>query len=256
MQQHVNVQAMIAKQRALEREHLASVTRLIQSIDAANVLSFVHNRGCLPNVTGSLDTASNLSYEGKQAVYSKLCAKLCTKLKQRIALVGDDAAYQQIHQLLHGENGPLLQFCYHACNCLSQDPVRTRADLLLQIEPAMTKKQKAVLPKRGSEPRAATASCAEQTHGFLYLIRTRASVNAAEPVYKVGKTTQTIEKRLAGYDKGCEIVLVRPMPGDLLHAAEAAAITQLREEFRPRADYGREYFEGDGFLMANRIGAL
>jgi hypothetical protein len=247
----------IVEQRSREREHLASVNRVIQSIDVANVLSFIHNRGCLANVAGSLDIASNLSHEGKQVVYLKLCSKLCSKLKQRIALVADAAAYQELHILLHGENGALQQFCNHTCNCLSQDAVSTRANVLLQVVPSMAKKQKAffVRPKTGGcEPRV--DSGARQTHGFLYLIRTRASINAVETVYKVGKTTQTVEKRLAGYDKGCEIILVRPMPIDLLHEAEAAAISQLREEFRLREDYGREYFEGDCFLMANRIGAI
>ena len=89
-----------------------------------------------------------------------------------------------------------------------------------------------------------------------YYIRTRACANAAEPVYKIGKTTQTVYKRLAGYDKGYEILMIRPVPRRSLDALEREAIAMLRGAFGARTDYGSEYFEGDCFDMVQMLSQL
>ena len=82
-------------------------------------------------------------------------------------------------------------------------------------------------------------------HSMLYMLHPRACINGGESVYKVGKTRQPLRKRLCGYTKGTEVVAQLPVPDLALDAAEKAVLRALRQSFKPRRDYGSEYFEGD-----------
>jgi hypothetical protein len=79
--------------------------------------------------------------------------------------------------------------------------------------------------------------------GYLYMLREREHVNAAQPVYKVGRTTQPPEKRFMAYPKGSEVLVVVRVPDCI--AAEALLLQQLRQRFTSRVDIGAEYFQGE-----------
>ncbi len=77
---------------------------------------------------------------------------------------------------------------------------------------------------------------------YIYLVHCRACLNANQPIYKIGKTTD-FNKRLFGYDKGTIPLLV-------LYVAECDnferhLINIFKTTFSIRTDYGNEYFEGD-----------
>jgi hypothetical protein len=85
---------------------------------------------------------------------------------------------------------------------------------------------------------------------YIYLIHCRASVNAKENVYKIGKSVD-FNKRLDGYDKGS-------IPIFTIYVCECddferLLITIFRSKFIIRADYGSEYFEGNINVMINTI---
>ena len=85
---------------------------------------------------------------------------------------------------------------------------------------------------------------------YIYLIHCRASINISEPVYKVGKTTD-FNKRLSGYDKGTEPILVLyVIDCDLF---ERTILDIFNTTFKKRTDYGSEYFEGDINAMIHLI---
>lgn len=85
---------------------------------------------------------------------------------------------------------------------------------------------------------------------YIYLIHCRASVNAKENVYKIGKSGD-FNKRLDGYDKGS-------IPIFTIYVSECddferLLITIFRSNFIIRSDYGSEYFEGTVNVMINTI---
>ena len=80
------------------------------------------------------------------------------------------------------------------------------------------------------------------TAGMLYMIQEREFINTSEPVYKVGKTTQTVNKRLICYPKGSELLFTLKVSD--CHSSETGLLAALRANFKERKDIGREYFEG------------
>jgi len=85
---------------------------------------------------------------------------------------------------------------------------------------------------------------------YIYIIRTRASVNINEPVYKIGKTND-FNKRLLGYDKGSESILVLYVND--CDSFERILLELFNLHFIKRTDYGNEYFEGNLSKMINII---
>jgi hypothetical protein len=85
---------------------------------------------------------------------------------------------------------------------------------------------------------------------YIYLLKTRASLNILEPVYKIGKT-QDFNKRLSGYDKGSEPILVLFVKN--CDTFERILLELFNTQFRKRDDYGNEYFEGNVSHMIQLI---
>jgi hypothetical protein len=83
----------------------------------------------------------------------------------------------------------------------------------------------------------------DNTIGFLYMIREREFIRTNENIYKVGKTTQDIHKRLCKYPKNSELILV--MKFDNCHKAVKELLKLARSECKQRRDIGIEYFESD-----------
>jgi len=77
---------------------------------------------------------------------------------------------------------------------------------------------------------------------YLYLIKTRASVNIKENVYKIGRTNN-FEIRKLHYMKGFKIFLL--IPTRYTKKKEKIIINIFQNEFITRLDYGREFFEGN-----------
>ncbi len=76
-----------------------------------------------------------------------------------------------------------------------------------------------------------------------YIIQEREFIRSGNPVYKIGKTFQTMMERLAGYPKGSEIIISYEVIDSLY--VESLIIAKFREKFERQNDIGREYFKGD-----------
>jgi hypothetical protein len=99
--------------------------------------------------------------------------------------------------------------------------------------PDAKKIKAAAVPKIGGE------------HHFVYLIQEREFLKSGEPVYKIGKTTQPPNTRLAGYPKGSRIVLYADVSFSGCHYMEKILIGEFDRLYIHRADIGRESYEGD-----------
>jgi hypothetical protein len=78
---------------------------------------------------------------------------------------------------------------------------------------------------------------------FVYLLQEREFIKTSESIYKIGKTTQTIEKRMNGYPKGSHLKTLRSVKdSDII---ESILKYQFKINFIQRKDIGAEYFEGD-----------
>ena len=80
-------------------------------------------------------------------------------------------------------------------------------------------------------------------HNYVYLIREREFMRLKEPIYKIGKTTQLPNTRLAGYPKGSEILLYIDVEN--CHNTEKSILAVFDTRYKCRRDIGREYYEGD-----------
>ncbi len=80
-------------------------------------------------------------------------------------------------------------------------------------------------------------------HHYIYLLQEREFFNNKDNVYKLGKTTQELVKRFAGYPKGTVIILtINVIVSD---ESETHLLEIFREKFVSRNDYGTEHFQGD-----------
>lgn len=78
---------------------------------------------------------------------------------------------------------------------------------------------------------------------YVYLLREREFIDLNEPIYKLGKTIQQPNTRLAGYPKGSEVLLFIDVNN--CHTAEKALMARFDERYYHCKDIGREYYEGD-----------
>jgi len=79
--------------------------------------------------------------------------------------------------------------------------------------------------------------------GYIYLLRPASSIAKNELVYKIGRTRRTNFTRFNEYPKGS--VLISQSEFRDCVTAENRFINLFKQHFVHRADYGREYFEGD-----------
>jgi len=78
---------------------------------------------------------------------------------------------------------------------------------------------------------------------YVYLLREREFIDLDEPIYKLGKTIQQPNTRLAGYPKGSEVLLFVDVKN--CHNAEKELMRHFDENYHHCKDIGREYYEGD-----------
>jgi hypothetical protein len=169
-------------------------------------------------------------------IYTKLTNKIGSKLKKNIDIsVIDKRSYLEFMELIK-KGGILHEFCRKICHHLGNTTQVTFDNILMKLGPKIKKKQKEYDEKVIGTPK--------YENGYIYVIRTRASVNIKEDVYKLGKTSRKFGMRMSGYDKGYEVILVVPIKQELLDKLEMNLLDQLELQFKKRCDYGNEYFEG------------
>jgi hypothetical protein len=86
---------------------------------------------------------------------------------------------------------------------------------------------------------------------YIYLIREREFINSEKNVFKIGKTTQRPEKRMANYPKDSEIILFVQVNN--CDTMEPLLIDRFKNKFRQCTEIGTESFEGDRYLMMDEI---
>lgn len=126
---------------------------------------------------------------------------------------------------------------------------------LYDIREKFKKMQQTSPPSKKASPiRVETATPIRS--GLIYIFHTRACINAKEEVYKVGKTKAGVMGRLRGYVKGTTPEFLYPVPVHLVDDAETFILRHMRQAFKPRTDYGKEYFEGDKGKMCSFLSKM
>lgn len=78
--------------------------------------------------------------------------------------------------------------------------------------------------------------------GHIYIFQEREFITLNQPIYKIGKTRDVIQ-RYGQYPKGTKVMFCVEV--DKVLESEGKLITMLREKFINRKDIGREYFEAN-----------
>ena len=178
--------------------------------------------------------------------FNKLSNKVCTKLKKYIELtVIDSSTYSTLLEDIK-LNGPLHQlFRLLGHRLTSVNGEKEYEYLMVKLEPQLKKLKKKYETKQPID--------SEEENGYIYMIRTRASANVQENVYKIGKTRQKFAVRMNGYDKGYETIVVVPVDVARLDTLESELLNHIGNSFKPRNDYGNEYFEGNRMALSATI---
>ena len=82
---------------------------------------------------------------------------------------------------------------------------------------------------------------------YVYLIQEREFKRLAEPTYKIGRTRMHPDRRLGCYPKDSEVMLLCDVEN--CKRAEAELKKKFGKLFKPRREYGVEYYEGNVELM-------
>ena len=82
---------------------------------------------------------------------------------------------------------------------------------------------------------------------YVYLLQTSKFVESRQPIYKIGRTTQSNFKRFGNYEKGF-VMLFQSSCRDCVEL-EKQIIILFRSRYVWRNDCGHEYFEGDQLSM-------
>jgi hypothetical protein len=87
---------------------------------------------------------------------------------------------------------------------------------------------------------------------IIYLIRTREYIDKNEHIYKIGRTTQQANKRLASYSKGSELHFAISVLCNVV-SLETSLKQIFIENFDQCLNIGTEYFKGDPRKMIKII---
>ena len=91
------------------------------------------------------------------------------------------------------------------------------------------------------------------TH-YVYLIHPREHIRMNEPVYKIGRTTQTNIKRFKNYPKGSKLLLQVCCEDSC--KCETSILKLFKEKYIQRREFGNEYFEGSFIEMMKDIHSI
>ena len=89
------------------------------------------------------------------------------------------------------------------------------------------------------------------TNEHVYLLREREFIRTNEPIFKIGKTTQKINRRFSGYPKNSEIYFVLKVT--CCDTFETSMIRIFDQKFHQETTIGREYYRGDISHMIQTI---
>lgn len=85
-------------------------------------------------------------------------------------------------------------------------------------------------------------------HQYVYMIKTREFLYMN--IYKIGRTEQTMDKRMAGYPKGSKQIIIRSVFDCI--TVERALIKKFKKKFKQKKKLiGNEYFQGNETEMIN-----
>jgi hypothetical protein len=87
----------------------------------------------------------------------------------------------------------------------------------------------------------------DEKSGHIYMIREREFLKTAEPIYKIGKTTN-IKSRMPSYPKNSRLYLCFFCSTNI-DVVERHLIKLFDERFVKRTDIGAEYYQGDVIEM-------
>lgn len=85
--------------------------------------------------------------------------------------------------------------------------------------------------------------------GNVYMLIEREFIQSKRYVYKVGKTSRPLGRRVAQYPKGSEVLISMWTPD--ITTTETIILQHFKRNFRHRPEYGREYFSGHDMDMMN-----
>lgn len=93
-----------------------------------------------------------------------------------------------------------------------------------------------------------------QNCAYLYVVHEREFIHQRKDVYKVGYTTNIIQ-RMSQYPKGSVAVSIRAVPRSKAGLAETMLLAACRknQHLMPRRDIGAEYFEGSLTVISELV---
>ena len=89
---------------------------------------------------------------------------------------------------------------------------------------------------------------------YVYIIHVREQILLNQSIYKIGKTTQSIMKRLSQYPKGSIPYYIAPVTD--CTKAENSIKKKFKHLYVQCTDIGTEYFDGDVFQMKSVVEEL
>ena len=229
-----------------DRTTILQSKQLVSGLNECNVLDFCKHQSLDHIHLHTLLACHTLTTHIDKSAYffTKFTDKIRVTLKKYAnTIVTDKALFLEL-QAEPCTNGSIHRLYTLLGNRLVGNGTDTYNYLCTQLEPTLKK-----LQKRFVESTETTNT----SNGFIYMIRTRASLNASENVYKVGKTRRAFSSRMNGYDKGYETILVVPVAYVVLDKTERHILDHIGQHFKQRVDYGLEYFEGDRMQLVKRV---
>lgn len=94
-----------------------------------------------------------------------------------------------------------------------------------------------------------SATSSDSPVGTLYIVQLPHHFQGRESIFKIGRTSKSIEKRVTNYPKGTIVLFTLACDQKLLKNTEVELIELFRKKFKQRSELGAEYFEGDLVTM-------
>lgn len=131
-------------------------------------------------------------------------------------------------------------------NILTTENIINLTNRLTDVEKKLgqrKKSQKSTPNTSGGGPDNGKPNEEPDNSGFIYIIQEREFLNLNYPLYKIGRTQKTINKRLAGYPNN-SVVLFTIHVKDCIEI-EKELIDLFNNKFEHAKEIGKEYFIGN-----------
>lgn len=87
--------------------------------------------------------------------------------------------------------------------------------------------------------------------GYIYLLQEREFTKTKEDIFKIGRTSEDIFSGMDRYPKSSKVIFFSPSTN--CKKDEKELIKIFSDKFRKATEFGKEYFEGECFLMIEEI---